>query len=107
MTSRPDTPDNDADETSSIAESSFGSRIRRLEPERIQYFKDQSHCDDSEPHRAHCNRCNRWIYLGKRQTYAVRPWETHRRKCDQVPPVSKESVRFTLNVELYLCCEQK
>ncbi|KAG2136316.1 hypothetical protein BD769DRAFT_1440166 [Suillus cothurnatus] len=75
----PGTPGDDADETSSIAESSAGGRIRRSESERIQYFKDQSHCDDMEPRRVHCARCDKWINLGKRQTYAVRPWEVHRR----------------------------
>ncbi|OAX39617.1 hypothetical protein K503DRAFT_73116 [Rhizopogon vinicolor AM-OR11-026] len=95
----PDSPDNDIDETSSIAESSFGGRIRRSEPERIQYFKDQSQCDDVEPHRAHCTRCDKWISLGKKQTYVVRPWENHRRKCDQRPPVSKESRRGEPEVE--------
>ncbi|KAG0709418.1 hypothetical protein DFH29DRAFT_888359 [Suillus ampliporus] len=95
---RPDTPD-DADETSSIAESSAGTRIRRSEPERIQYFKDQSQCDDMEPHRVHCVRCDKWISLGKRQTYAVRAWEIHRRRCDPRPPVSKESHRSETEVE--------
>ncbi|KAG1725738.1 hypothetical protein EDB19DRAFT_1929996 [Suillus lakei] len=95
----PDTPDDDADETSSIAESSAGGRIRRSEPERIQYFRDQSQCDDMEPHRVHCARCDKWINLGKRQTYAVRPWEIHRRRCDPRSPVSKESHRSETEVE--------
>ncbi|KAG1860669.1 hypothetical protein DFJ58DRAFT_778444 [Suillus subalutaceus] len=95
----PDTPDDDADETSSIAESSAGGRIRRSESERIQYFKDQSQCDDMEPHRVHCARCDKWINLGKRQTYAVRPWEIHRRKCDPRSPVSKKSHPSETEVE--------
>jgi hypothetical protein len=101
MSSRPDSPDNDADETSSIAESSVGNRIRRSEPQRIQYFEDQSECDDIIPHRAHCSRCDKWIHLGNRQTYVVRPWENHRRKCDQRPPVSEELVHLTLKFILY------
>ncbi|KAG1880538.1 hypothetical protein C8R48DRAFT_684464 [Suillus tomentosus] len=95
----PDTPDDDADETSSIAESSAGGRIRRSESERIQYFKDQSQCDDMEPHRVHCARCDKWINLGRRQTYAVRPWEIHRRRCDPRSPVSKKSYRDETEVE--------
>lgn len=95
----PDTPNDDADETSSIAESSAGGRIRRSESERIQYFKDQSQCDDIEPRRVHCARCDKWINLGKRQTYAVRPWEIHRRKCDPRSPVSKESQRGNTEVD--------
>lgn len=95
----PDTPDDDADETSSIAESSAGGRIRRSESERIQYFKDQSHCDDMEPHRVHCARCDKWINLGKRQTYTVRPWEIHQRRCDPRSPVSKKSHRSETEME--------
>lgn len=95
----PDTPDDDADETSSIAESSAGGRIRRSESERIQYFKDQPQCDDMEAHRAHCVRCDKWINLGKRQTYTVRPWEIHRQKCDPRSPVSKKSRRSNTEVE--------
>ncbi|KAG1774102.1 hypothetical protein EV702DRAFT_1126647 [Suillus placidus] len=95
----PDTPDDDADETSSIAESSAGGRIRRSESERIQYFKDQSQCDDMEPHRVHCARCDKWINLGKRQTYTVRPWEIHRRRCDPRSPVSKKSNRSEPEME--------
>ncbi|KAG2157679.1 uncharacterized protein EDB93DRAFT_805936 [Suillus bovinus] len=95
----PDSPEDDADETSSIAESSAGARIRRSESERIQYFKDQSQCDGMEPRRVHCSRCDKWINLGKRQTYAVRPWEIHRRKCDPQSPISKKSHRGETEVE--------
>lgn len=95
----PDAPDDDADETSSIAESSAGGRIRRSESERIQYFKDQPQCDDMEAHRVHCARCDKWINLGKRQTYTVRPWEIHRRKCDPRSPVSKKSHIIKTEVE--------
>ncbi|KAG2128594.1 hypothetical protein DEU56DRAFT_819149 [Suillus clintonianus] len=95
----PNTPDDDADETSSIAESSAGARIRRSEPERIQYFKGQSLCDDVESHRAHCVRCNKWISLGKRQTYTVRYWEIHRRRCDQRTPVLKLGRRDETELE--------
>ncbi|KAH7915276.1 hypothetical protein BJ138DRAFT_147906 [Hygrophoropsis aurantiaca] len=88
-----DAPDEDEDDdTSSIAESSNGgtTRIRRTEAERIQYFKDQTDCSEMEPHRVYCTRCNKWVNLGRRTTYAVRSWEVHRSKCDKKPPTTKE-----------------
>ncbi|KAH7926047.1 hypothetical protein BV22DRAFT_390586 [Leucogyrophana mollusca] len=89
---RPDTPDED-DDASSIAESSNGgiTRIRRTEPERIQYFKDQPDCGEMEPYRVFCKRCNKWVNLGRRTTYTVRPWETHRSRCDKKPAAVKDS----------------
>jgi hypothetical protein len=58
-------------------------KIRRTETERIEYFRNQPECGTLEPHRAFCTRCNKFVNLGRKQTYAVRPWETHRSKCDQ------------------------
>ncbi|KAH7890863.1 hypothetical protein F5I97DRAFT_1839379 [Phlebopus sp. FC_14] len=89
-TRQPEDPEDDADETSSIADSVSGARIRRSEPERIQYFKNQSDCGELEPNRAFCTRCQSWVNLGKRRTYTVRPWEMHRAKCDLKPVVVKE-----------------
>jgi hypothetical protein len=91
---RPESPADDADETSSIAESSTGVRVRRTEPERMQYLKDQPECSELEAHRAFCTRCNSWVNLGKPRTYTVRRWEVHRVKCDQKPPAEKESVSY-------------
>ena len=79
----------DADETESIGESSTGTRIRRTESERMQYFNDQLECGELEMHRAFCTRCNSWVNLGKRQSYTVRPWEKHRAKCDLKPLIVK------------------
>lgn len=81
----------DADETESIGESSTGTRIRRTESERMQYFNDQLECGELEMHRAFCTRCNSWVNLGKRQSYTVRPWEKHRAKCDLKPLIVKGS----------------
>lgn len=79
------------DDNVSIADSvvtiSVG-KIRRTETERIEYFRNQSECSTLEPHRALCTRCNKFVNLGRNQTYAVRPWETHRTKCDQQIPSS-------------------
>ena len=58
-------------------------KIRRTETERIEYFRNQPESGTLEPHRAFCTRCNKFVNLGRKQTYAVRPWETHRSKCDQ------------------------
>ena len=63
-------------------------RAKRTEAERIEYFRNQPECGEIEPHRAFCTRCNKHVGLGKKQTYTVRPWETHRAKCDQKLPVS-------------------
>ncbi|KAF8630147.1 hypothetical protein AX15_003099 [Amanita polypyramis BW_CC] len=73
----------DADDESSISGSvrSSGS-IRRTEAERFFYFKNQPECAEVEPHRALCMRCNSFVNLGRKQKYAVHPWELHRTKCD-------------------------
>ncbi|KAJ6619875.1 hypothetical protein B0H10DRAFT_2163714 [Mycena sp. CBHHK59/15] len=77
------TPDT-VDDGASVAESSMGTTgIRRTEAERIEYFKNQSDCSDMEPHSVMCTRCNKLVNLGRKQTYAVKPWETHRKRCDQ------------------------
>ena len=85
-------PEPDAEETddgASVAESFVSNtKIRRTEAERIEYFRNQPECGEIEPHRAFCTRCNKHVGLGKKQTYTVRPWETHRAKCDQKLPVS-------------------
>ncbi|KAI6041315.1 hypothetical protein EDC04DRAFT_2985934, partial [Pisolithus marmoratus] len=96
-------PADDADETESIAESSCGTRARRSEPERIEYFKRQPECGELEPNRVFCTRCDSWINLGKRQTYTVRPWESHRAKCDLKPPdttQAKEEALASISIGL-------
>ncbi|KAJ7066495.1 hypothetical protein C8F01DRAFT_703966 [Mycena amicta] len=73
-----------ADDNASVAESSvMGGTIRRTEAERIEYFKNQPDCTELEPHSVTCTRCNKVVSLGRKQTYTVKPWETHRRRCDQ------------------------
>ncbi|KIY51840.1 hypothetical protein FISHEDRAFT_70339 [Fistulina hepatica ATCC 64428] len=73
-------------------ESSFtgSTRIRRTEAERIQYFTNEPECAELTPHRVLCTRCRNYVNLRKTQTYAVRPWEAHRTRCDQKPRVSEE-----------------
>ncbi|KAF8892229.1 hypothetical protein BD779DRAFT_100651 [Infundibulicybe gibba] len=83
---RSGTPDSDTEDNISIADSTVSvNRVRRTEEERIQYFKNQPECGKSEPHQALCTRCNKFVKLGRAQTYTVRPWETHRARCDQMP----------------------
>ncbi|KAJ7091450.1 hypothetical protein B0H15DRAFT_836141 [Mycena belliarum] len=77
------TPDT-VDDNASVAESSMGAgKIRRTEAERIEYFNNQPDCDNIEPHAVTCTRCSKVVNLGRKQTYCVRPWETHRSRCDQ------------------------
>lgn len=76
----------DEDDNVSIAESTISTgRVRRNEAERIQYFENQPECGKMEPHHVQCLRCDKSVNLGRRQTYAVRPWEIHRASCDQRP----------------------
>ncbi|KAL1716319.1 hypothetical protein EV715DRAFT_255220 [Schizophyllum commune] len=85
----PDPDPEETDDGASVAESFVSNtKIRRTEAERIEYFRNQPECGEIEPHRAFCTRCNKHVGLGKKQTYTVRPWETHRAKCDQKLPVS-------------------
>jgi hypothetical protein len=82
---RPLTPD--TDDAVSLAESSPASmKVRRTEAERIELFKDYPECGEMEPHRVFCMRCDKWVNLGKQQTYTVKPWEKHRIRCDQMHP---------------------
>jgi hypothetical protein len=37
-----------------------------------------------EPHRVLCMKCDKWVNLGRQQTYAIRPWEKHRERCDKL-----------------------
>ncbi|KAF7308422.1 hypothetical protein HMN09_00691000 [Mycena chlorophos] len=75
------------DDNASVAESSvMGGAIRRTEAERIEYFKNQPDCAELEPHSVKCTRCNKTVSLGRQRPYTVKPWETHRRKCDQKLP---------------------
>ena len=82
LCSRTVTPD--TDDVSSIAQSSpVVATIRRTEPERIKILRESEHCGDLEPHKAFCKHCSKWVNLGKQQTYALKPWEAHRKRCDQ------------------------
>ncbi|KAJ6498316.1 hypothetical protein DFH09DRAFT_1204132 [Mycena vulgaris] len=76
------TPDT-VDDNASVAESSMGGKMRRTEAERIEYFNNQPDCSDIEPHSVTCTRCNKVVNLGRKQTYTVKPWEAHRKRCDQ------------------------
>jgi len=76
----------DEDDNVSIADSTISTgRVRRNEAERIQYFENQPECGKMEPHQVQCLRCEKSVNLGRKQTYAVRPWEIHRARCDQRP----------------------
>ncbi|TFK48557.1 hypothetical protein OE88DRAFT_1761684, partial [Heliocybe sulcata] len=82
---KPGAPDSDQEDDASVGESSAGTpgtpRLRRSEPERIQYFKDHPNCDQFEVHRVHCTNCGKWISLGKRPTYAITPFSNHLKRC--------------------------
>ena len=80
------------DDNVSVADSSVSVRVRRNEAERVEYFQNQPECGKMEPHHVQCLRCGLSVNLGRKQTYAVRPWEIHRARCDQKPPQTIESV---------------
>jgi hypothetical protein len=83
----------------SIVESSPGSaRIRRTEAKRIQILEDDVNCGEMEPHRVYCTSCEKWVNLGKQQTYALRPWEKHKTRCDQKQSVEPSYAIYLLNV---------
>lgn len=74
------------DDATSVGQSSVGESSKplrkRFEPERIAYLKDQPTYAHVSPHKALCTKCGKIISLGTNQTYAIRPWITHRKKCD-------------------------
>ena len=74
------------DDNVSVADSSISVRVRRNEAERVEYFENQPECGKMEPHHVQCLRCGMSVNLGRKQTYAVRPWEIHRARCDQKQP---------------------
>ncbi|KAF9466125.1 hypothetical protein BDZ94DRAFT_1252170 [Collybia nuda] len=87
LSRRGETPDSEADEgasvTASVADSTISvTTIRRTEDERLAYFKNQPDLGELEDHRAQCTRCGKFVALGKKQKYTVRPWENHRKRCD-------------------------
>ncbi|KAF8159491.1 hypothetical protein B0H34DRAFT_405990 [Crassisporium funariophilum] len=80
--------EDDVDDNASIADSTISTKVRRNETERVQYFENQPECGEMEPHHVQCLRCGKSVNLGRKQTYAVRPWEIHRAGCDQKPAVN-------------------
>lgn len=85
----------DIDDASSVAESCPGTiKCRRTEAQRIELLKGHPECGGMEPHRVFCIRCNKWVNLGKRQTYTIQPWEKHRIRCDQKEPGESSYVFF-------------
>jgi hypothetical protein len=90
----------DVDDSASVVDSSPAAlKVRRTEAERIQILKDDAACGEMEPHRAICTRCEKWVNLGKQQTYALRPWEKHRRRCDQKHSVETPYVSHSRNLK--------
>lgn len=71
-----------ADDAVSVADSILEHRIRRTEAERIQLLKDHPDCGEIEEHRVICKQCSKWVNLGRGTTYAIKPWEKHRARCD-------------------------
>ena len=89
----------DFDDSISVADSAVSHKIRRNESERIEYYKNQPECGKAEPHSALCSKCNKSVNLGRKQTYAVRPWEIHRARCDQ----KSASAVMCVSVSLLTC----
>ncbi|KAG6811649.1 hypothetical protein H0H92_006464 [Tricholoma furcatifolium] len=83
---RPGSPETEADDNASIADSTTSvGRIRRSEAQRIEYLKNEPLCGALTKDSAECKRCGKSVRLGGRTTYRIRPWEMHRAKCDQTP----------------------
>lgn len=83
---RTGTPGSDSEDGAYITDSTISSKIkRRREPERIEYFRNQPFCGKLDPHEVTCTKCSKTVKLSRRQTYAIRPWENHRRRCDLQP----------------------
>ncbi|KAG5647861.1 hypothetical protein DXG03_007785 [Asterophora parasitica] len=84
---RPASPETDVDDSASVTDSAIStSKMRRSEVERKTYFENEPECGRLEDHSAECTRCGRFVALGRRRKYTVRPWEIHRLKCDQKEP---------------------
>ncbi|KAH9846139.1 hypothetical protein C2E23DRAFT_898781 [Lenzites betulinus] len=77
---RTETPEDGADDRSSIGESSK-ARMRKTEAERRQFLEEDSQSGDVEAHRVFCKACNVWIELNPKRRYIMRLWLEHRKQC--------------------------
>ncbi|KAF5379362.1 hypothetical protein D9757_007611 [Collybiopsis confluens] len=84
--------ESDFDDGASVTDSIVPTnRVRRTEEERIEYFKNQPECSSLEPNRVKCTRCQKYVALGNKTSYNVRPWEKHRARCDLKPAVEHQA----------------
>ncbi|KAG6856560.1 hypothetical protein H0H87_003242 [Tephrocybe sp. NHM501043] len=90
---RAGSPDIDVDDSLSIADSTISTgRVRRIEAQRVEYFKNEPLCGALTKDSAECKRCGKAVRLGNRTTYRIRPWEMHRAKCDQTSVPTNDDV---------------
>ncbi|KAI0664265.1 hypothetical protein C8Q70DRAFT_946545 [Cubamyces menziesii] len=81
---RTETPEDGADDRSSIGESSK-MRIRKTEAERRQFLEEDPNSGDVEPHRVFCKACDGWVDLNPKLKYIMRLWLEHRKQCKGTP----------------------
>ncbi|KAI0820738.1 hypothetical protein BC628DRAFT_1395122 [Trametes gibbosa] len=89
---RTETPEDGADDRSSIGESSK-LRVRKTEAERRQFLEEDPHSGDVEAHRVFCKACDTWIELNLRRRYIMRLWLEHRKQCKSATTESPSKVK--------------
>ncbi|EMD39257.1 hypothetical protein CERSUDRAFT_112914 [Gelatoporia subvermispora B] len=75
------TPESIADDQSSVGDGPKHTRARKTEAERKEFFENDPHSGDVEPHRIFCTGCNNWVQLNSSRRYVMRPWLEHRKQC--------------------------
>ncbi|KAI9062543.1 hypothetical protein FKP32DRAFT_1573873 [Trametes sanguinea] len=86
---RTETPEDGADDRSSIGESSAKMRSRKTEAERRQFLEEDPNTGDVEPHRVFCKACDSWIDLNPKLKYVMRLWLEHKKQCKSIVADSK------------------
>ncbi|KAI8996619.1 hypothetical protein BD414DRAFT_478552 [Trametes punicea] len=78
---RKETPEDGADDRSSIGESSK-MRTRKTEAERRQFLEEDPNTGAVEPHRVFCKACDHWVALNPKLRYVMRLWLEHKKQCN-------------------------
>ncbi|OJT06711.1 hypothetical protein TRAPUB_2419 [Trametes pubescens] len=77
---RTETPEEGADDRSSIGESSK-ARARKTESERRQFLEEDPSSGDVEAHKVFCKACDSWVELNPKRRYIMRLWLEHKKQC--------------------------
>ncbi|KAL7280420.1 hypothetical protein ACG7TL_005348 [Trametes sanguinea] len=81
---RTETPEDGADDRSSIGESASKMRSRKTEAERRQFLEEDPNTGEVEPHRVFCKACDSWIDLNPKLKYVMRLWLEHKKQCKSI-----------------------